>query len=93
MSEMSIYEQVQCINEMQNFISEFTSDIERSMNEFRADLDFLRKNGLTTEVADRYREKHFVKTEEGINAVIEDFKYHHYSYLEDVKDKLKRVLY
>lgn len=92
MSEMSLYEQVRCIEEMQEFLLTFCVDLRGEMNGFQDRIKELRQEGLSVEVEKSYQSRYYAPANEIVEGVIDDIKYKHYAYLEDVKNHLKAAL-
>ena len=89
---MSLYEQVKCIEEMQNRLIEFSGEVEKSMSDYLSDIKFLRANGLSIEIEEKYIERYYNPANDAIETVLNSIGYQHYPYLEEVKRRLRELI-
>lgn len=92
MSEMSLREQIQCIEAMESDLRDFCRLMRDAMDSFQNDIKYLRSNGLSTEKEEEYQRDYYAPANNDVNQVINDIYGPHLHYLDEVLDYLKRAL-
>ena len=93
MSEMSLVQQIALVKEMKDYIEKVVSETDNMRNEVNAMVNFLRREGLPTEVADHFMGslyKNHVNSE--LDKLLNEICNEDYAYLEDVQQGLEEAL-
>lgn len=92
MNEMSLREQIQCLEAMESDLRDFCRLMRDSMDSFQSDIKYLRSNGFSTEKEEKYQQEYYTPANNDVNQVISDIYGPHLHYLDEVIENLKRAL-
>lgn len=92
MSEVSIREQIHCLEEMENYLKVYCNEMQDSIDNLNKSIKVLRSDELTTEFEEYYEQEYFRRTKTLIDQVHGDIIYGHLRYLDEVIEKLKSML-
>lgn len=91
MSEMSLEEQIRCMEEMKSYLSDFCKIMQQEMEKMRSQIDFLRSQGFSIETEQSYTKRYYTPANEDVEQVVSDIYGPHFHYLDDVIKDLKRA--
>lgn len=93
MSEMSLEQQISCMQEMRSELGDFCKMMRGYMDAFQDDIQFLRSQGLSTETEERYQKGYYTPANEEVDRVISDIQRQHFDYIDRVIERLQRALH
>ncbi|MBR2015512.1 MAG: hypothetical protein IJ998_08880 [Alistipes sp.] len=91
MAEMSLLDQIRCIEQLQNDLEKFCRDMIDCYTNFAEDIAFLREKGFSAELADRYKSSYYTPVFKIMEDIVGDVRMKHYPYLEEKKEQLKNI--
>lgn len=92
MSEMSLEQQINCMQEMRSYLEDFCCLMQRTMDDLNDDVTSLRNQGLPKETEQQYRQEYYASAQKEVDQVIGDIYNLHFDYLDRVIEKLQRAL-
>lgn len=92
MSEVSIREQVRCLEEMVDYLKGYCNAMEESIDELNKSMKVLKADELTTEFEEFYEQEYFKRTKTLTDQVVGDITYGHIRYLNEVIEKLREMI-
>ena len=89
MNEMSLEEQIRCMEAMRSFLGEFCALMNQAMDDFQKDIKFLRSNGLSIETEEQYQQGYYTPAKAQVDNVINDIQVKHFDYIDRVIEYLR----
>lgn len=93
MNEMSLEEQIRCMQEMRSELDSFCGIMRNVMDDFQKDIKFLRSQGFTTEKEEQYQKGYYIPANDKVEHVISDIQQFHFDYIDRVIERLQRALH
>ena len=91
MSEVSLNEQIRCLEEMEDYLKKYCAEMQSSLDGLYNSMKVLRSDELTIEFEDYYEQEYYRRTKTLIDQVQGDITYGHLRYLDEVIEKLKSM--
>ena len=91
MNEMSLEEQIRCMQEMRDYLGEFCKIMQNTMESFQNDIKYLRSYGLPVETERNYQQNYFAPANDKVEQVVSDIYQKHIDYIDRVVERLKRA--
>lgn len=92
MNEMSLEQQISCMQEMRSKLADFCGIMRRVMDEFQNDIKYLRSQGLSTEKEEQYQKGYYLPANDEVEHVISDIQHKHFDYIDRVIERLQKAL-
>ena len=92
MSEMSLKEQIKCLEDMIQYLGDFSKKMDDTMHGLNNDIEYLRANGFSVETEVTYRKEYYQPVKGKVDMVVSNINTRHRDYLERVKDRLERAV-
>ena len=92
MNEMSLEEQIRCMQEMRCELEDFCKMMRDVMDSFQDDIKYLRSQGLSIETEDRYQKGYYEPANNEVEQVISDIQHLHFDYIDRVVEDLRGAL-
>ena len=92
MNEMSLEEQIRCMQEMRGELESFCGIMRNVMIDFQNDIKFL-SQGFTTEKEEQYQKGYYIPANDKVEQVISDIRQYHFDYIDRVIERLQRALH
>lgn len=93
MSEMSLTQQILLIKEMKEYILLVASEADNMRDELTTTIDYLRQQGLPSEVADTFFGPFYMgHVYKELDALLERMLQNDYRYLDDKQQQFERLL-
>lgn len=92
MSEMSLKEQIKCLEDMIQYLRDFSKKMDDTMHGLNNDIEYLRANGFSVETEETYRKGYYQPVKDKVDMVVSNINTIHRDYLERVKDRLERAV-
>jgi hypothetical protein len=89
MNEMSLNEQIQRLEEMKDYLSDFCKMMANTMDEMHNQIKYLRGEGFSIETEEQYQQRYYTPAKDKIELIIYDIQIHHFRYLDEVIQDLK----
>ncbi len=84
MSEMSLEEQIRCLNDMKSYLERFCDEMKKTMELLSDQMLFLRGNGLSIETENKYRQRYYDLANEDVEYFISNVYNNHFDYLDRI---------
>lgn len=84
MSEMSLTEQIQRLEEMKSYLGEFCIEMQNVMEKLNGQIVFLRSQGFSIETEQTYRKGYYTPAKSDVEQIINDIHTRHIPYIENV---------
>lgn len=91
MSEMSLEQQIRCMNEMRNYLGDFCMIMRQEMEKMRNQINFLRSQGFSTETEETYTQRYYTPANNDVEEVVSDIYGPHFTYIDGVIEDLERA--
>ena len=91
MDEMSLEEQIRCMQELRSDLEDFCQEMLRFMDELQQDIKFLRSQGFSTETEETYQRGYYTPANNQVEEVVGDVRGAHYDYIDRVIERLERA--
>ena len=91
MNEMSLEEQISCMQEMRNYLNDFCGIMLNTMDELQKDIKYLRSVGLSVETEETYQEGYYAPANERVEEVVNEIRQQHFDYIDRVIERLERA--
>ena len=91
MNEMSLEEQIRCMEQIRSELGVFCQEMGRYMEEMQKDIKFLRSNGLSIETEETYQIGYYTPANAKVEEVINDIQRAHFDYIDRVIKSLERA--
>ena len=92
MEEMSLELQIECMQQMRDFLEEFCGMMVGDIESLEKDLADLRSQGFSVEKADDYRDKYLDPAAEVVERLVEEIQKYHFEYLDGIIQTLEEIL-
>lgn len=92
MNEMSLEEQIRCMQDMRNKLADFCALMNSAMEGFHDDILYLRSQGFSVENADTYQSLYYTPAKETVDEVIHHIYNYHFDYIDRVLEYLQAAL-
>lgn len=89
MSEVSLEEQIRCLEEMESCLENFCVKMQEYIDDLSKSIKLLRSDELTIEFEEFYDQNYYRHTKTIVDQVKGDIEYGHLRYLDEVIEKLK----
>ena len=91
MNEMSLEEQIHCMQEMRSYLGDFCGIMKNVMETLQNDIKFLRSQGFSTETEETYQRGYYTPANDDVEHVISDIYTQHFDYIDRVIERLERA--
>lgn len=91
MNEMSLEEQIRCMQEMRDYLGDFCGKMKNVMEKLQNDIKFLRSQGFSTETEETYQRGYYTPANDDVEHVISDIYTQHFDYIDRVIERLERA--
>lgn len=91
MSEVSLNEQISCVEDMEDKLKDYCIVLEDTLSQLYKCIKTLRSDELTIEFADYYEHNYYIRTKTIVDQVMGDVEYGHLRFLDAVLEKLKSM--
>lgn len=91
MNEMSLEEQIRCMQEMRSYLGDFCFEMQKVMETLQNDIKFLRSQGFSTETEETYQRGYYTPANDEVEHVISDIYTQHFDYIDRVIERLERA--
>lgn len=91
MNEMSLDEQIRCMQEMRDYLGDFCGIMKNVMETLQSDIKFLRSQGFSTETEGTYQRGYYTPANDEVEHVISDIYTQHFDYIDRVIERLERA--
>jgi hypothetical protein len=92
MSEMSLREQIERLEDMKVKLDEFCHMMSATMEDMQGQIKYLRGEGFSIEKEEDYQIRYYTPAKDNVDEVIHDIQTRHFEYLDEVIEYLKRAL-
>ena len=93
MNEMSLEEQIRCMQDMRYKLEVFCETMRRYMDGFLEDIRYLRSYGFPIEKENDYKKGYYDPAKNDVDHVIDNVYRKHFDYIDRVIDYLERALH
>lgn len=93
MSEMSLEEQIRCMQDMRDKLDEFCKIMRNNMDSFQDDIKYLRSQGFSTETEETYQKNYYLPANDNVDHVIHNIYNLHFDYIDRVINDLDAALH
>lgn len=90
--EMSLEEQLRCMQEMRSYLEQFCLQMNVVMDELGNDIEDLKNQGFSKETAQTYRQKYYQKAKEEVDTFVSHVQQNHFDYIDRVMEYLNGAL-
>lgn len=91
-NEMILEVQIAKLNEMKDYLREFSQMMRDHMEELRNELYMNKAQGFPAEISDRYEQRHYAPARQTIEQMTQRIYTLHYNYIDGVIEDLTRAL-
>ena len=91
-NEMSLQEQIQCMEQMRDELGNYCSMMRSTMDSFQDDIKELRIHGFSVETEERYQKGYYTPANNNVEQVINDIQILHFNYIDRVVEQLRKAL-
>lgn len=91
MNEMSLDEQIRCMQEMRSYLGDFCGIMRNAMDGFQDDIKYLRSYGFPIEKEEQYQRGYYTPANNEVEHVISDIYTKHFDYIDRVIERLERA--
>lgn len=92
MNEMSLEEQIRCLEAMRTSLEDFCGIMQNVMDRFNNDIKSLRGQGFSVETEQTYQRDYYAPAKDDVDQVVSDIYHYHIDYLDRVINRLREVL-
>lgn len=92
MSEMSLEEQIKCLNDMKSYLDRFCNEMKGTMKLLSDQMNSLRDAGLSIETENKYRQRYYNPANEDVEYFISNVYNKHFDYLDRIIEFLEEDL-
>lgn len=93
MSEMSLTQQIELVEEMKQFIRQIANETQKMMDDVNSIVIYLRQEGLPSEIADRFCDSLYMgQVNKDLDKLLDRITREDYSYLDGIQQDMEDAL-
>ena len=92
MNEMSLEEQIRCMQEMRSYLEDLSKIMLETMETLQSDIKYLRSVGFSVETEETYQQGYYIPANSKVEEVVGDIRQYHFDYIDRVIEQLEKAL-